>query len=272
MTNRKGPAIQTEHINGPAGRIEVSRLNAKAAPKGEMLFVHGAWSSAWYWRPHFMPYFASAGWNVAALSLRGHGASEGRVRWASAADYAADVRAVAEIMDDPLIVGHSMGGFVAQNYAARYGARGVGLLAAAPPGGVWPTFLRTLRSHPLKVLKVNLKLDLHALVEAQDDARRLLYSREPGDRSTDAHLTQLQSESYRIFLDMLLAPIRQRLNASVFVLGATDDRIFEPADVVKTAAFHGVTPVMIDGSHMATVDDYWRDAADALASWADDLA
>lgn len=258
-------------VAGPAGSLEVSRLDADGPAKGDILFVHGAWSSAWYWRPHFMPACAAAGWNVAALSLRGHGESDGRVRWASAASYAADVKAVADTMDTPLIIGHSMGGFVAQKYAATYGARGVALLAAAPPSGVWPTFLRTVRSHPGKVLKVNLTLDLHALVEAKDDARALLFSRGPEDRSMDPYLAHLQSESYRIFLDMLLAPVRRRFDAPVFVLGATDDRIFEPSDVVRTGAFYGVTPVMIDGSHMVTVDGYWRDASDALLSWADGL-
>lgn len=264
--------MQTDFINGPAGRLEVSRLYADGPHKGDILFVHGAWSSAWYWRPHLMPFFAAAGWNAAALSLRGHGQSEGRVRWSSAADYAADVQAVAETMDNPLIIGHSMGGFVAQKYAAKFGTRGLGLLATAPPSGVWPTFLRTLRSHPLNVLKVNLSLDLHALVAARDDARSLLYSRTPNDRSMDAHLEHLQSESYRVFLDMLFAPIREPVDAPVFALGATGDNIFPPSDAVRTAEFYGVTPVMIDGSHMVTVDDHWRDCAVALLTWADEVA
>ncbi len=263
--------MNDDFVDGPAGRLEVSRQRAVGQSKGDILFVHGAWSSAWYWQPHFMPYLAAAGWNVAALSLRGHGKSDGRVRWTSAAAYASDVHAVAKTMDNPLIVGHSMGGFVAQKYVAEHGARGLALLATAPPSGVWPTFLRTLRSHPLKVLKVNLTLDLHALVAARDDARALLYSRGPDDLSMDGYLDNLQSESYRIFLDMLLAPVRRAAKVPTLVIGTTDDRVFPPSDTVRTAQFYGVTPVMIDGSHMLTVDAFWKDAANAVMSWADGL-
>ena len=104
---------------------------------------------------------------------------------------------------------------------------------------------------------------------ARDDARALLYSRGPDDRAMDDHLAHLQSESYRIFLDMLLAPIKERVHAPVFVLGATGDNIFPPSDTVRTAKFYDVTPVMIDGSHMVMVDDFWRDCADVLLEWAD---
>lgn len=45
-----------------------------------VLLVHGVCVGAWVWEEHFMPYLADAGFEVHALSLRGHGASEGRAR------------------------------------------------------------------------------------------------------------------------------------------------------------------------------------------------
>ena len=50
-----------------------------AAHPTPILFVHGMWHGAWCWAEHFLPYFAQHGYDSYALSLRGHGASEGRV-------------------------------------------------------------------------------------------------------------------------------------------------------------------------------------------------
>jgi len=43
-----------------------------------ILFVHGMWHAAWCWAEHLLPYFAQHGYASYALSLRGHGGSEGR--------------------------------------------------------------------------------------------------------------------------------------------------------------------------------------------------
>ncbi|HEX9180581.1 MAG TPA: alpha/beta fold hydrolase, partial [Burkholderiales bacterium] len=60
-------------------KLEVLRA-APAQPAGRapLLFVHGAFSAAWCWAEHFLPYFADRGYDSYAVSLRGHGASEGR--------------------------------------------------------------------------------------------------------------------------------------------------------------------------------------------------
>jgi hypothetical protein len=42
-----------------------------------LLFVHGSWHAAWCWDEHFLPYFADCGYEAHAVSLRGHGGSEG---------------------------------------------------------------------------------------------------------------------------------------------------------------------------------------------------
>ena len=66
---------------------------ASATP---ILFVHGAWHAAWCWDEYFLPYFAQHGYASYALSLRGHGSSQGkeRLRWWRIADYVADVAQV----------------------------------------------------------------------------------------------------------------------------------------------------------------------------------
>ena len=49
----------------------------KPSDRPPLLFVHGSFCGAWIWAEHFLPFFAEAGWECCAVSLRGHGGSEG---------------------------------------------------------------------------------------------------------------------------------------------------------------------------------------------------
>src|SRR6266849_1204626 len=75
----------------------ISKLpsNPRAAPP--ILFVHGAWHGAWCWDEFFLDYFAAHGFEAHALSLRAHGASEGRAQLhrCRIRHYVEDVAAVA---------------------------------------------------------------------------------------------------------------------------------------------------------------------------------
>ena len=81
-----------------------------------LLFVHGGWHGAWCWDEHFLDFFAGAGYRAIALSVRGHGNSPATkpLSSCSVADYVQDVRSVADgLPTPPVLIGHSMGGFIA---------------------------------------------------------------------------------------------------------------------------------------------------------------
>jgi pimeloyl-ACP methyl ester carboxylesterase len=101
--------------------------------QGGIVLVHGGAAHARWW-DHIAPLLAS-GHRVAALDLSGHGDS-GRRESYSLDAWAEEVLAVAAaagIAGPPVVIGHSMGGFVALRAASRYGARLAGAVAIDSP-------------------------------------------------------------------------------------------------------------------------------------------
>jgi alpha-beta hydrolase superfamily lysophospholipase len=71
------------------------------------------------WEEQFLDFFAAKGYHALAVSLRGHGKSVNPKppQMCSIADYVQDVRSVADRLAlAPVVIGHSLGGFVAQKY------------------------------------------------------------------------------------------------------------------------------------------------------------
>ena len=85
----------------------IERLPASPARTTPLLFVHGAWHAAWCWEQHFIPYFTAHGYRCFALSLRGHGRSDGhdRLRWTRARDYVDDLdETIRRLPEPPVLV------------------------------------------------------------------------------------------------------------------------------------------------------------------------
>jgi len=103
-----------------------------------VVMVHGAFCGGWVFEEFRTP-FEAAGHRVHCLDLRGHGANEPRhaVVGVSMRDYAADVAAFCAGLDEPpILLGHSMGGLVAQLAARKAALSALVLLAPSAPWGV----------------------------------------------------------------------------------------------------------------------------------------
>src|SRR3954462_12398739 len=110
-----------------------------------LLFVHGAWHGGWCWDENFLDFFVARGHRVVAPSLRGHGSSPtvGSARLRSISDFVDDISSVIETLPSaPVLVGHSMGGFVVQKYLETHDAPAAVLMASVPPRGHLRSLLR----------------------------------------------------------------------------------------------------------------------------------
>lgn len=252
-------------------RLEVvSRLPMSPRRVPPILFVHGAWHGAWCWEEHFVGHFASRGFETYALSLRGHGLSEGseRLRFTRLREYVDDVaRVAAELSAPPVLVGHSLGGYVVQAYLQNHVVPAAVLMASLPPTGSGSLLLRMTRLQPLDVLKANLTLSLWPLIRDVTRAQRGLFSIDMPREEVARHHARMQDESIFSTLDSLspfnIDPKRSR--TPMLVLGGGSDIMIPAHEVAATARAYGVEPVQFPGvAHDMMLDPNWRAVADTI--------
>ncbi|MHB8334383.1 MAG: alpha/beta fold hydrolase [Acidimicrobiales bacterium] len=89
-----------------------------------LVLIHGLTDTRRVWDPLLAP--LAANFDVLSVDLRGHGESFDAAPY-DVVTLASDVHEVVEelALDGPLVVGHSLGGFVATAYASRFDCSGV---------------------------------------------------------------------------------------------------------------------------------------------------
>lgn len=237
-----------------------------------LLFVHGAWHGAWCW-DNFLPYFANQGYEVYALSLRGHGNSEGRagIRWYSTGNYVADLAQVATSLSPfPVLIGHSMGGYIVQKYLETYSAPAAVLLATIPTVGIFGMLLRMLRRHPASTLRALLMMNPWYFVSTPALAKDYLFSDDYPDAKFLQYYPYIQSESFRMALEaaMFNLPRPRKIKTPLLVLGAKNDRVFSVAEQQKTARAYKTEAILYPHmAHDMMLEQGWRSVADQILSW-----
>ncbi len=259
-------------------KLELISRRPSGKPKHTaLLFVHGKWHGAWCWDEHFLPYFASHGYESAALSLRGHAGSEGLegLRWYSIADYVVDLEQVAGQFDAPLVlVGHSMGGFIVQKYLEKHPETPAAvLLTSIPPYGLWPTTFKLLSQKPLVVLKVLATLRLYPVIESTELARWALFSDNMPEDMVKTYHRQMGDESFRAYLDELGLNLvhTKKVKTPLLVIGAGKDRVIFPKLVENTARAYGITAKIFPSlAHDVMLESDWEQVAETILKWLDE--
>lgn len=106
-----------------------------------IVMIHGMWGGSWYWQP-YKTYLEAKGYRCITVTLRHHDvrpndAPHPQLGTTSILDYVDDIEKEIRQLDvKPIIMGHSMGGLIAQLLAARGLAKALVLLAPASPAGI----------------------------------------------------------------------------------------------------------------------------------------
>lgn len=106
-----------------------------------IVMVHGMFAGGWFWN-RFKRYFEEKQYHCLTPTLRYHDVDpkdepHPNLGTTSLNDYAMDIEKLINNLDEkPVLIGHSMGGLIAQILGERGLAKGLVLLTPAPPRGI----------------------------------------------------------------------------------------------------------------------------------------
>jgi len=243
------------HSEKPAPSLEFIETTCRDPQGAPTLFIHGAFAGAWMWGESFLPHFGARGRFAAAVSLRGHGGSEGRSRSPTAglADYLADVtRAISEFHEPPIIVAHSLGALLAQRLLGEVKIRALVMLAPLPPEGLLflgPWLLATRPRTWLEMAKVTLGLS-NSREGRKDGARHVVFANQFSPEEARRYAALMVAEGLRALMEAHLPyPVISAhfLRIPSLVIAGADDPLIGCVTTMRTAAYHAAQHISAGG-------------------------
>jgi non-heme chloroperoxidase len=254
----------------------LSRKEKGNTSRSPLLFVHGAYVGAWCWEEHFLDWFAERGYPARAVSLRGHGNTEGRERLNDfgLADYAEDVaQAAAEFSTPPILIGHSMGALVVQKVIEKVAHIPAMVLACPVPAyGLLPSSFALAFTRP--ALFASLNTVASGGRASPEDLQEVLFAGPVAPALLERTYRRMQRESRRALLEMsgwglplLWAALGAR-RLPTLVLGAQHDALISATEAKSTAhLLNAEYQLLPDLGHAVMLDTAWELAASAIADW-----
>ena len=244
--------------------------------------IHGAFCGPWSLQG-LGEKFREAGHAVTSPCLRFHdgGKPPAALGTTSLLDYVADLEEdIAALKTPPILVGHSMGGLLAQMLAARIKTRALVLLAPSAPWGVAPTTLFEISA--AQALHLNPGYWTKVLEPSRDVA--LAHSLDKLPRSMrDEVFQHFVPESGRATFEILNWGLdlnhasgveAEKVTAPLLFLTGSEDRINPPSTVARIAALYGAraTNEVLQGmGHWLIGEPGWEKLADRALVWLESL-
>jgi non-heme chloroperoxidase len=210
-----------------------------------IFMIHGMWGGGWYW-DKFQGYFEDKGYRCLMPYLRHHNIGPddpppSGLGTTSLLDYAEDLELEIKKLDEkPIIMGHSMGGLLAQILAGRDLAKAAVLITPAPPAGIFAIRWSVLKSFHEVLLrwgfwknphKISYEKAVYAMMEKlPTEERQYIYNRcvwESGRAATEIGFWFAGVRGAQVDSSKLTCPL--------LVISGAEDKI-TPAKVVKKVA------------------------------------
>ena len=253
--------------------LEVLRAGKGRAGRPPLVFIHGGFAGAWCWDVHFLGWFAARGWECHAPSLRGHGGSEGRedIHAFGIDDYVADIVHAAMGFDEPpILIGHSMGGFVAQRYLEAHPAMAAVLMAPVPATGLSGAGLAMALNNPGLFWDVGMAHEFGRQAPSPAVLFEAVFGHRPdngfsryGNRFTDESHRAWAEMSNPAFLETSRIP-----DMPIKVVGGDGDRLIPPAFIRSAARLLGERAEILPGlGHALMLESGWEEVARHIEDW-----
>lgn len=250
-------------------------------PSKTLFMIHGMWGGGWYWQG-YRELFEAAGWHCIAPTLPWHDVDpheppDPRLGSASLLDYAAALERELDALDGPpVIMGHSMGGLLAQMLGARGRARALVLLAPASPAGIVairPSVLRSFLStqmswgfwrKPMRQTFAEAVYSmLHLLPEAEQRATYARLVHESGRAAAEIGYWLLdRRHASRVDATRVRCPM--------LLFAGQQDRITPASVVTRVARKYGdraTLELLPDHAHWLVGEPGWQRVAEQARDW-----
>lgn len=249
--------------------------------KKTLFMIHGMFCGAWCWEK-YKEFFEDKGFECVTTTLRHHNLGQNELPdpglgTTSLLDYAKDLEdEIRQLDTTPIIVGHSMGGLLAQILGSRGLAKGLVLLTPAPPSGVFALKLSVIRSFwsglkrwrwwqkPLRRTFDEAAyglLNLVSVEEQKDIYNKFVYESGRAAKEIGFYLFDSQDASK---VD------ESKVTCPVLVIAGSKDRM-TPASVVKKVGnkYRAVSTYMEYPNHAHWVigEPDWEEIANYVSHW-----
>jgi pimeloyl-ACP methyl ester carboxylesterase len=246
-----------------------------------IVMIHGMWSGGWCWE-NYRQFFTQRGYRCLVPTLRFHDADlqappPPELGTTSLLDYAADLeKEISQLEETPILMGHSMGGLLAQILGSRGRASALALLAPVSPHGILalrPSVIRSFWSgltrwgfwrRPLRQTFAEAAYSTMHLLDPE--AQREIYSRyvcESGRAACEIGFWPLDRRSASK-IDAA------RVTCPVLIATGAQDRIV-PVSVVRKVAqkYRAVTTYReyANHAHWLLLEPGWQNIAGDIADW-----
>jgi pimeloyl-ACP methyl ester carboxylesterase len=246
-----------------------------------IMMIHGMWGGGWYWE-NYQKFFEEKGYSCLTPTLRFHDMDpketpDPRLGTTSMLDYAEDLeKEIGKLDSPPILMGHSMGGLLAQILGSRGLARSLVLLTTASPHGVMalrPSVIRSFWSgfsrygfwkKPMRqTFNEAVYSVMHLLTAEEQKELYAKYVYESGRAACEI--------GFWLFDSRRAARVDEsKVTCPVLVIAGAQDRITPPSVVRKVAdKYRGVSTYkeFANHAHWVVGEPGWQEIAEYILSW-----
>jgi pimeloyl-ACP methyl ester carboxylesterase len=242
----------------------------------QIIFVHGMWCRPSVWA-QWQGEFEAADYPCTSIALPGHaeGDPDSALENKGIDDYVDAVAKIAAQFERPVVVGHSMGGFIAQKLASRGILRAAVLVNSATPAPVFPLRAKMLPFTTRPFLTWGLWRKSFRILRREADY--LVFNKMPETGRAEL-FGQLIAESGRVAYQLGFGPLnlagsnrvdRDAINCPMLFLAGAQDNIIPVGASRSMAAWYGKRLDYREYSehgHWMLDEPGWKDrVADSLA-------
>jgi len=245
--------------------------------------IHGMWGGSWCW-DNYKTFFEKKGYHCITTTLRHHDMNptahpDSMLGTTSLLDYVNDLeQEILQLGTKPIVMGHSMGGLLAQILGSRDLAKALVLLTSAPPSGILslnPSSIKSFWGILTKwgfwetANRQNFNEAVYSLLHLMPtDQQKIIFDKfvyESGRAATEIGFSFLDPHKTS-------SVDASKVKCPVLVISGSEDRI-TPASVVEKIA-KKYEPLSTyksfeNHAHWVIGEPGWQEIAEYISAWLD---